>query len=77
MVLGVVLVIIEVVAKPLLLLRLKNTWQFSSCGKSYPSYFWGSTLIKCRDYKGGGGETGGVSGVGGGGGGYFILSFLL
>ena len=63
MVLGVVLVIIEVVASHYcyssLLLRLKkppagppkpSPGQFRSCGKSYPSYFWGRTLITGRDY---------------------------
>ena len=30
----------------------KTTRQISSCGKFYSSYFWGGSLIKCRDYKG-------------------------
>ena len=28
----------------------KTTRQFSSCGKSYPCFFWGMPVIKCRDY---------------------------
>ena len=50
------LVIIEVVAGPLLLLRLKNirkntkcTRRFSSCERSYPNYFWGRRLMEGRD----------------------------
>ena len=58
-VLGVVLEQVEAVAKPLLLPVLKNTTprttqtttEFSSCGKSYPNYFWGVPLMKRRDYS--------------------------
>ena len=54
-VLGVVLEQVEAVAKPLLVPVLKKPPpgppKFSSCEKSYTTYFWRGSLIKGRDYK--------------------------
>ena len=48
-------VVIEIVAKPLLLKNqprtTKTTRQISSCGKFCWGYFGGGSLIKCRDYR--------------------------